>query len=165
MDEILIKKSTELHGYSPLADPVAELEKSPNITQYSTKDERNKEYARIVSAINTSKQSFDFNRKNFSEPSNFGFDASGAALLTLDQKRRILKMRYRKLVATGNNAEFNSYSNILTGDLGMMIMSNGPANMEVTYKFNFTVPVWMQYAINTFDILPTPAGVKQTITY
>ena len=67
MDEILIKKTTEVHGYSPFANPVAEFEESPNITQYSTKDERNKEYARIVSAITTSKQSFDFNRKNFRE--------------------------------------------------------------------------------------------------
>ena len=107
-------------------------------------------------------------RSNFGavdNDSNFGQNSSGAALLTLDQKRRILRMRYRMLVATGNNIEFNSYSSILTEGYGLMWMGNTATNMQVEYAFNFTVPPWMQYALNTFDILPTPSGVEQIITY
>lgn len=98
-------------------------------------------------------------RANYAPDSNFGGIVGGSALLTTDQKRRILRMRYRMLTGTGNPIEFNSYSNILTEGLGIMYMRNN-GDMTIDYVTDFVSEAWIDYAYATFDIFPTPSGVK-----
>lgn len=114
----------------------------------------------------TGKLAFGFgpNRANYAPPSNFGQSPEGASLLTLKQKRAILKMRYRKMISSSNPIEFNKYATEILGEgLGRIWMQvNG--DMTIEYKTNFVPPPWLVYAYSTFDIWPTAQGVKASET-
>jgi len=106
---------------------------------------------------------FGLNRANFAPPSNFGINASGVALLTRYQKRSILKMKYLKMIGTGNPWDFNSTSSTLVGDLGTMWMKNNEDH-TIDYCVDFEPPTWLVYTYANFDIFPTPYGTEAGAT-
>jgi len=100
-------------------------------------------------------------RKNFT---NGNFIGSGSSdILTLDQRRRVLKMRYLQLISRGTVAEINYAMQVGWGDIGSSyVLDNG--NMSITYIFEFEAEEWMTYAINTLQVLPRPSTVGQIVS-
>lgn len=83
----------------------------------------------------------------------------GGQSLGLDQKRTILRLRYRQLVSRGTVPEINAMLNDLFGSLGPAhVLDNH--DMTMTYVFGFEPSSSLLQVLDLFDILPRPAGVK-----
>lgn len=104
---------------------------------------------------------FGPNRKNFFE-ANFATAGSGAALLTLDQRRRTLLLKYRKITSTGSVTDVNKIlSDIFSVDGNVYLRDN--LDMTVDYVFDFPVPAWVTFVAENYNVLPTPAAVSYTL--
>ena len=100
---------------------------------------------------------FTSTRRNFGRGN---FAASGGSKgLSLDQRRMVLQMRYRQLVARGTVPEINAMLADLMADYGSVyVRDNG--DMTMTYVFGFEPPAALLQVFDLFDILPRPAGVR-----
>jgi hypothetical protein len=80
-------------------------------------------------------------------------------VLTEEQQRLVLKLRYFQLVSRGAIPEINAFLKTLFADLGTAWVLDG-LDMTIVYVFNFTVPQNLLSVFKYYDILPRPAGVK-----
>jgi hypothetical protein len=79
--------------------------------------------------------------------------------LTTDQKRIILQLRYRQLIARGTVPEVNKIlADLLVPDYGPMWMIDG-LNMTQSIVCLRGVPAFLAFLFTEFDIIPRPAGV------
>lgn len=98
---------------------------------------------------------FGANNQNFTN-GGFGRDAAGTAGLTLDQKRTVLRMRYYQLVSDGS-VPFTNY--ILQDVFGTGYVLD-QLDMTARYVFPTALPSSVLTVLQSFDLLPRPAGVE-----
>jgi hypothetical protein len=99
-------------------------------------------------------------RKNYNN-GNFN-PSSGGQFLTLEQKRIIIKMRYKQLISRGTIPEINAIMNEAWGDVGNSYCLDN-YDMTIEYRFDFTPSDWIIYAIQTLELLPRPSAVRDSI--
>lgn len=102
---------------------------------------------------------FGVYNQNFNN-GNFGRDSAGVAALTLEQKRLVLRLRYYQLVSDGSVPHTNM---VLQRLFGAGYVLDNVADMEVTYVFPTALPASVRTVLQSFDLLPRPAGVKLNI--
>lgn len=100
-------------------------------------------------------------RKNFNS-GNFSNAVEGI-MLTTDQARRGLKLRYYQLVTRGTIPEANSIAKDVASDLGNVFALDG-LDMTMTYVFDFQ-PSSNIRLVFELDLLPRPSGVKINVVY
>lgn len=90
----------------------------------------------------------------------FGADVSGAFGLSMEQRRLALRLRYFQLTTRGAVPEVNAFLRLLFGP-GVFVADD--LDMTIRYVFNFVPDPDVLYVLQTFDLLPRPAGVEATI--
>lgn len=100
-------------------------------------------------------------RKNFNN-GNFT-SASGDIVLTTEDARTILRLRYYQLTTNGNVIDINLAMADVFGVLGLAYVVDN-LDMTIEYVFEFALNASTLLALLTFDVLPRPAGVGLTIT-
>lgn len=99
---------------------------------------------------------------------NWNFDNSGftngssSIQLTLQDKILILQLRYFQMITRGAVPEINAFMKKafdFYGYEGSVFVRDG-LNMTCQYLFTTPITVTLQYILETYDILPRPAGVK-----
>lgn len=95
-------------------------------------------------------------RKNFNR-GNFAPSTSGIKLTTA-QKRLVLQLRYFQLVTRGAIPEINKFLAYVFADYGKVYVLDG-LDMTMDYIFTFTPPSQLRFVLESFDVLPRPAGV------
>ena len=101
-----------------------------------------------------------YNRNFFD--GTFGQDTSAVVDLTTDQKRLVLRLRYAQLTSRGTVPEVNALLARLFGDQGPVYVLDG-LDMTAVYVFTFQPPASVLFVLETFDLLPRPAGVDTSI--
>jgi hypothetical protein len=100
-------------------------------------------------------------RKNFNR-GNFAPSTSGIRLST-EQRRLVLRLRYFQLVTRGAIPEINAFLKYAFEDLGDVYALDG-LDMTMDYVFTFALPSQLRFVLQSFDILPRPAGVGVSYT-
>lgn len=104
---------------------------------------------------------FGTQRKNFNH-GNFKRKTGGGVMLTLEQKRLVLQLRYFQLTTNCGILEVNKFMAYLFGpnpDFGLVYVRDN-LNMTCTYVFSFYPPSQLQLVLDEFDLMPRPTGVK-----
>ena len=100
-------------------------------------------------------------RKNFNN-GNFAVTQASVIGLTVQQKRTILQMRAFNLMMKPTVPNINlMLSRLFAAEGRAWVIDNH--NMTMNYFFEFEIPSWLQIALDSFDVLPSPAGVKIVI--
>lgn len=102
---------------------------------------------------------FDPYGENF-DHGNFATAGSGV-LLTTAERRSILRLRYHQLTTNGSVSSINAALVDVFGIGNAHVQDN--YNMSVTYKISLSISAPMLSILQTFDVLPRPAGVSATI--
>lgn len=101
--------------------------------------------------------------QNFNN-ANFDGNVVQPITFTIEEKRLILQLRYRKLIARGNIPEINKiFADLITPVYGLAYMLDNN-NMTQTLVCNFVIPFNLNYIFTNFDVIVRPAGVAMTIT-
>lgn len=95
------------------------------------------------------------------EQAGFGRKSSGAATLTADQKRILLRLRYFQLISDGSVPYANFVMQQVFG-FGYVVDN---LDMTATYVFPTRFDAQLLTMILQFDLLPRPAGVGINIIY
>lgn len=99
--------------------------------------------------------------QNLTNGNLFG-GASSTYYFTLSIARLLLQLRYFQLTSAGTVPEINRMLKYLFSDYGLVYLVDG-LDMTQRYLFYFTIPSEMLLMLESFDVLPRPAGVKSTI--
>lgn len=99
----------------------------------------------------------DFNDNFFN--SNFSRTAEGVQTLTLEQKRLVLKLRYLQLVSRGTVPEINRALGDLFANEGTAYVIDGLDMSSSFVALGFSPSPGIRFILDTFDLLPRPAGV------
>lgn len=89
---------------------------------------------------------------------NFAPATPGAVVLTVEQARQLLQMRYFQITTRGAVPEINVFMKRLFGEEGNIYVQDN-LDMTCTYVFEFYPSDKLLFVIDEFDILPRPAGV------
>jgi hypothetical protein len=97
---------------------------------------------------------------NFFASNFFGSGQTQTFILSEDQQRILLQMRYRQLVARGTVPEVNKiFADLLVPDYGQLyVIDNYNMTMSIVAPNGF--PSFLSFLFTQFDIVPRPAGVK-----
>lgn len=100
---------------------------------------------------------------------NFALDGS-LEILTLEEQRFILRLRYYQLTSNGSVHSINQFLNYLCATSSAefsvgTIFAIDNLDMTMTYEFTFPVPVRLKLVIEEYKLLPSPAGVKVLYTW
>ena len=80
-------------------------------------------------------------------------------ILTLEERRAVLKLRYFYLTTSCSVPEINKNLNrIFFDNFGALYMLDN-LDMSVTYVFDFSPSDNLLTVLNSYNILPTPSGV------
>ncbi len=94
--------------------------------------------------------------------SNFSAVASGSVILTTDQKRTILQLRYHQMTSRATIPEINFAVKAVLGNAHVL----DPGDMSFVYiVFSGTPSSKDQYILDNFDIIPRPSGVGIAYRY
>jgi len=99
----------------------------------------------------------NFNNGNFSP-----LASSGAQILTIDQRRLAIKMRYQQLISNGTIPNQNQILKNIFGEFGNCYVVNNQ-DMSIEYTFEFTIEPWIEFFYDTLLLFPTPAGVSDSL--
>lgn len=101
--------------------------------------------------------------RNFTR-GNFAPNTQSVIPLTTPQKRLVLQLRYAQLISRGDVASINKILAYIFGrnGYGPVYVLDG-LNMRCTYVFTFAIPAALNFVLSNYDILPRPAGVRETI--
>jgi len=102
---------------------------------------------------------FGSRRKNFNN-GNFKRSEAGAVILTTEQRRIVLRLRYFQLTTSGNVLEINKFLLSLFGEDYGLVYVRDNLDMSCTYIFSFNPPSQLQLVLDQFDILPRPTAVS-----
>ncbi len=93
------------------------------------------------------------------ENSNFS-NYSSSVILTTEEKRLVLRLKYYKLISRGASPDTNKFlKDLFLENYGACFILDN-LDMSMTYIFLFEVPTNLLYFIIHFDLLPRPEGVK-----
>lgn len=98
----------------------------------------------------------DFNQ-NY-EHGNYQGSPSSSIVLSADQKRIVLRLRYYQLVSRGTVPEINALLNDLFGYRNVYVLDG--LDMTITYVFATALDASVQQILDQYDVLPRPAGVE-----
>lgn len=117
-----------------------------------------------VPIVNPEKVGWGFGsfRKNFNN-GNFNVKGGGAQLLTIEQRRIAIKMRYQYLTTRATVPEINRILVNAFGDLGVVYVEDN-LDMTTNFKFGFTIPAWIDFLFVELGVFPTPASVFAEIS-
>jgi hypothetical protein len=101
-------------------------------------------------------------RKNFNN-GNFKQADSGTGLLTTEQKRIVLQLRYFQLTTNADLLSVNQFLSYLFLENYGLVYVRDNYDMTISYVFTFYPPSQLQQVLENFDILPRPTGVKANI--
>lgn len=101
---------------------------------------------------------FGDHNTNF-ENGGFGRDEGGSTGLTREQSRLTLRLRYFQLVTNASVTDINDFLAYVFADLGSVYVLDN-LDMTATYIFRFQPTAQLLLVLETFDLLPRPAGVK-----
>lgn len=90
---------------------------------------------------------------------NFGRDSAGAAGLSLEQKRLVLRLRYWQLTSDGSAPYANRALQDVFGT--GYVLDHG--DMTISYVFPDAITSELRQILTEFDLLPRPAGVQVNI--
>ena len=97
-------------------------------------------------------------RRNFNN-GNFKRAVAGTVLLSTEQKRLVLRLRYFQLVTDGSVLGVNKFLNSLfLNDYGL-VYARDNMDMTITYVFTVLPPSQLRTVLDKFDVLPRPTGV------
>lgn len=99
---------------------------------------------------------FDDYDQNF-DNGNFIGDSSGI-ILTPEQRRLVLKLRYFQLTTRADTPEINKFLAVLFADYGPFYALDG-LDMTMTYVYLFPIDSKLLQALKEYDLLPPPATV------
>lgn len=106
---------------------------------------------------------FGFGEENLNFTNgNFGRDEDAALSLSTEQRRLALRLRYFQLTTRGTVPEINAFLASLFSDQGRVYVLDG-GDMTASYVFDFLPSPSVLFVLETFDLLPRPAGVGITI--
>jgi hypothetical protein len=96
---------------------------------------------------------------------NSNFSSRGTiVILTEEEQRLILRLRYFQLITRGAIPEINTFLNILFNSSAVPYQGNvwvlDNFDMTMTYVFDFDIPTRMLTILQKYDLLPRPAGVQ-----
>lgn len=106
---------------------------------------------------NNSNFGFGSLRKNFNN-GNYT-NSVNSIILTTDQARLILKLRYYQLVTRGTVPECNKIVADVFSNISEAYVLDGN-DMTMTYVFLSSLPSSIRFVLNKYDLLPRPSGVK-----
>lgn len=95
--------------------------------------------------------------KNF-ENGNFTSETTGAFVLTVEERRLVLQLRYFQLITRCATPEINENLARIFEPLGSIYVLDN-LNMTITYVFDFTPADSLLNVLKAFDLLPRAAGV------
>lgn len=114
----------------------------------------------IEDTIEKTTNNFGFGRNHYNFGNgNFGGVATSTVIVTAEQARTLLRLRYFQLVTNGAVTGINAFLKYLWGSQGRVYVSDG-LDMTCTYVFTFEPGAKLVTAMTYFDVLPRPAGVK-----
>lgn len=101
-------------------------------------------------------------RKNF-ERGNFT-SSNGSIGLTTEQKRLVLRLRYFQLTSRGAIPEINRFmAELFAAETGAAYALDG-LDMSMVYVFTFAPSAQLRFILDSYDLLPRPAGVGVSYT-
>lgn len=109
-------------------------------------------------AKTTNNWGFGRNHYNFGN-GNFGDSNTSTVVVTEEEARTLLRLRYFQLVTNGAVTGINKFLKYLWGTSGGCYVVDG-LDMTCMYVFKFEVGSHLVTAMQYFDVLPRPAGVK-----
>lgn len=108
----------------------------------------------------------DHFRKNFANgtTSFANFSASaGAIVISVEDARILLRLRYYQLTTNGNVVATNAMIEDVFAALGTGYLTDNN-DMTIVYEFQFVVPGGLATLLDSYDLLPRPSGVVATFT-
>ena len=96
---------------------------------------------------------------------NVDFDLGNLAgalvvpILTEDEQRVAIQLKYYQLVSRGAVTEVNKFLNYIFGSMGGAWMIDN-FDMTITYQFGFSISSVLLSVIASYELLPKPAGVN-----
>ena len=78
--------------------------------------------------------------------------------LTVEQKRKLLQLRYRQLTSSGTIPDINRDLNFIFGERVSYVLDG--YNMSMTWVMTRAIDTRLRDAVLKLDLLPRPAGVK-----
>ena len=100
-------------------------------------------------------------RQNFTN-GNFATNSGNSYPLQMENARIILQLRYFQLIGSGTVPEINRVLAYVFKNYGSAYVIDNH-DMTQTIYFSFSIPNELLLALQTFDVLPRPAGVQSTI--
>lgn len=88
---------------------------------------------------------------------NFGTAGSGM-LLTTAERRAILRLRYHQLTTIGSVSSINAALADVFGSGNAHVVDN--RDMTITYTFTTPISAPLLSVLQSFDVMPRPAGVS-----
>lgn len=96
----------------------------------------------------------------YREPFTHGnFASISSSVLTTEQKRLVLRLRYFQLTTDGAVPEINRFFAYLFQPLGPAYVVDG-TTMNARYVFGFPLSSELELILTQYDLLPRPAGVR-----
>lgn len=89
--------------------------------------------------------------------SNFAIDSDTVNLLSIEQKRQLLRMRWWQITSDGSLCSIN---HALYDVFGRDVYALDGQNMSVTIVYQKVLPNLMMHLLQEFDLIPRPTGVK-----
>ena len=86
------------------------------------------------------------------------FASTNSVILTLEQKRLVLQLRYFQLTTRGTVPEINAFFKFVFSSLGLAYVNDG-YQMNARYVFAFPLSSSLETVLTEYDLLPRPAGV------
>lgn len=104
---------------------------------------------------------FGTNHVNFTNGNFSSISGSNSTYaLSEETARVILQLQYFKLIGTCTVPAINRALNYIFSKNYGSVYINDSLNMTQEYVFDFVPPSDMQFAFNSFDVLPRPSGVQ-----
>ena len=93
--------------------------------------------------------------------SNFATDPGSVNRLNLEQRRLILRLRFRQLTTDGSVPDINRIIRDIFGQGRGHVLDNN--NMSITYVFTPALSLTLRTVFMEFNVLPRPSGVALII--
>ena len=94
---------------------------------------------------------------------SYSSESQGGTVLTLLERRLVLKLRYFQIITRGAVTEINENLNRIFAPLGSLYVLDN-LDMSCEYVFDFTPSQNLLDVLIEFDLLPRPESVAITIT-
>lgn len=116
-----------------------------------------------ITPDNTNKKIFGFEEfwENYDNGS-YSSETQSNIVLTLEERRLVLQLRYFQLITRGAVTEINENLNRIFAPLGTLYVLDN-LDMSMDYVFDFIPSANLLNVLVTFDLLPRPAAVKRNI--